>query len=52
MNYKTKFDPDFSHRHESNKEAAKERNWSFDERRRVYIDSDGYIVADRFGQPL
>jgi len=50
--FKNSFDPGFSHKHESNRQAAKERGWRFDERRRVYVDEEGCIVADKFGQPI
>jgi hypothetical protein len=46
------FDADLSHRHETNQQAAKERGWTYDVRRRVYIDGEGCIVADRFGQRI
>jgi len=50
--HKTQFDPDFSPNHETNKDAAKERNLTYDRFSKVYRDSDGCPVLDRFGQSL
>ena len=50
--YTTQFDPDVSPVNPYNKRAAKERGWRYDPRRRAYVDSDGCIVADKFGQPV
>jgi hypothetical protein len=49
---KTKFDPDFSPNHETNRKAAKEQGLRYSPRLRVYVDSDGCPRRDRFGQPL
>lgn len=48
----TDFDPDFSPKHETNKKAAEERRLKYDEKRRVYVDEDGCLIRDKFGQPL
>ena len=43
--YVAKFDPGESHLNPYNKRAAAERRWKFDERRQVYVDVGGCIVA-------
>ena len=48
---KKKFDPDFSPRHQSNREAAKDHGLRFDARKGAYVDDGGCLVRDRFGQP-
>jgi hypothetical protein len=45
-------DPDFSPKYPGNIEAARKRDWRFDATRGVYVDADGCMVADRFGQPF
>ncbi len=46
------FDPDLSPSHPHNKKAAEQREWRFDQAKDHYVDSDGCLTADRFGQPL
>jgi len=46
------FDPDLSPEHETNKEAAKANGLRYDSRRKMYVDEDGCLRRDRFGQPL
>jgi hypothetical protein len=46
----TKFDADFSPSAEINQCAAKERNLRYDPRKRAYVDSDGCLIRDKFGQ--
>ena len=47
-----KFDADLSPSAEVNKKAARTRGWTWSEKRGHYIDSDGCLMADRYGQPL
>jgi len=47
-----KFDPDLSPGSEHNRDVAKENHLIYDAVKRVYRDSDGCPVRDRFGQPL
>ncbi len=49
---KPEFDPDLSSEHETNREAARVRGLRYDKRRRMYVDEDGCLVRDKFGQPL
>jgi hypothetical protein len=35
-----------------NKDAAAARNLSYDRRKRCYVDADGALMRDRYGQPL
>lgn len=46
------FDPDFSPSNPCNREAAKARGLSYNPRRKVYIDEDGFSILDKYGQPL
>ena len=47
-----KFDPDLSPGSEHNRDVAKENHLIYDAVKRVYRDSDGCPVRDRFGQSL
>jgi len=47
-----KFDPDLTPEHQQNKEAARARRLTYDRRKRAYVDEDGCLRRDRFGQPL
>ena len=49
---KKKFDPDLSPKSDHNKDAARQRGLTYDEKRGVYRDKDGALDLDRFGQPL
>ena len=49
---KKDFDPDLSPDHETNKQAARDRGLRYDARKRAYVDQDGCLVRDRFGQRL
>ncbi len=49
---KPKFDPDLSRDHETNREAARMRGLRWSKKKRAYVDSDGCLVRDKFGQPL
>ena len=49
---KPDFDPDLSPEHFTNRKAARARNLAFDRRKRAYVDADGCMIRDRFGQPL
>ena len=51
-NKKKDFDPDFSPGHEINQEAAEDRGLTYDPERRQYVDDEGYVTHDEFGQPL
>ncbi len=46
------FDPDFSPNHMNNTQVAKAHGLRYDPSRRMYIDSEGYLVRDEFGQSL
>lgn len=49
---KPRIDPDVPHYEEHNQDAARQLGWRYDKRNRRYRDSDGELIADRFGQPL
>lgn len=46
------FDPSLPPWNPANREAAAERGWYFDLKLGVYVDEDGCLMADRYGQPL
>lgn len=46
------FDADLSPSHEVNRRAAAARGWRFNYESGCYEDSEGCLMADRFGQPL
>lgn len=46
------FDPDLSPTSEVNERAALARNLFWDRRKRAYVDEDGALVFDQFGQEL
>lgn len=48
----TSFDPDLSPSAEVNRKAAEERRLRYSSRRQTYVDEDGCLRRDRFGQPL
>ena len=50
--YRTEFDPDFSPFNPINQEAAKERKLKYDKIKGFYVDEDGCLIRDKFGQPL
>ena len=47
-----RIDPDVSPYEEHNRETAEELGWRYSSKRKCYVDSDGEIIADKFGQPL
>jgi len=47
---KVEFDPDYSPNNPVNSEAAKHLGLRYDSRLRVYIDKDGCLIRDKFGQ--
>lgn len=47
----TEFDADLSPEHPTNQEAAVAHDLMFDEGRRSYVDNEGCLVRDEFGQP-
>jgi len=49
---KPKFDPDLSPSHPDNQKAAEVRGLSFDVKKQAYVDDDGCLIRDRFGQPF
>jgi len=51
-NYKPRFDPDLSPEHSYNKRVAEKFNLKYDPNSKMYVDSNGYLIRDRFGQPL
>jgi hypothetical protein len=44
------FDPDLSPVHPVNTEADRQRGWTYHTYKRAYVDSDGCLMADEFGQ--
>ena len=48
---KPKFDPDFSPQASINREAAKAHGLGYDAVKSAYVDDEGALVRDRFGQP-
>jgi hypothetical protein len=49
---KPKFDPDLSPAHPTNREAAQAHKVTYDPKRRMYVDDEGYLRFDEYGQPL
>ena len=47
---KPKFDPDFAPTNPVNKIAAAANKVRFDPRNRAYVDEEGSLIFDRFGQ--
>lgn len=45
------FDPDLSPHNPTNKEAAADHGLRFDPKRHAYVDKEGALRRDRFGQP-
>jgi hypothetical protein len=45
------FDSDLSPEHPANQEAAQQRGLVYSPNRASYIDEDGCLIRDRFGQP-
>lgn len=55
MNDKLKlkeFDSELSPKDPQNQEAAHDRGLQWDPHKRHYVDSEGSLVRDQFGQPL
>ena len=46
------FDPDFLPDSEHNKEVADKLKLKYDHKSKFYVDEDGCLVRDEFGQPL
>lgn len=46
------FDPDLSPYHPINQQAAEKEGLRYNPRRRAWVDDDGCLIRDRFGQPL
>jgi len=46
------FDPDLPLNHPVNGEAARQRDLTYDFDREHYVDEDGCLIRDGFGQPL
>lgn len=46
------FDADFSPSAPVNRQAADERGLTFDVASQCYVDDDGCLILDAFGQPL
>ncbi|MES2994618.1 MAG: hypothetical protein V4681_01090 [Patescibacteria group bacterium] len=49
---KQEFDSDFGPSNPVNKQAARDHGLRFDSRKKAYVDEDGCLVRDRFGQRL
>ena len=47
----SEFDPDFSPSNPVNTRAAERRGLRYNPKKRAYVDSDGCLIRDRFGQP-
>lgn len=47
-----RFDPDVSPKNEVNRAAAAARGLRYDETTQSYVDEDGFLILDAFGQPL
>lgn len=45
------FDPDMRPQHPTNRQAAKDRGLHWSSTRQAYVDVEGALVRDRFGQP-
>ncbi len=48
----TEFDADFPPENPVNIQASEERNLKYNKERRVYVDEDGCLIRDKFGQLL
>jgi len=48
----TDFDPDFGPEHPINIGAAKQRGWAYNSKNGCYVDEDGCLMADEYGQPF
>ena len=46
------FDSDYFPSNPINIEAAKQRGLRFDSIKRVYVDEDGCLLCDEYGQPF
>ncbi len=46
------FDPDLSPDSPHNREIAERLDLTYDSKRRLYLDSNGYPARDQFGQEL
>lgn len=46
------FDPDFGPKHPVNVEAARTKGLKYDSKKRAYVDEDGCLIRDEFGQPF
>ncbi len=46
------FDPDFSPDNLHNQEIARRLGLRYDSEKRSYVDEDGCLVRDRYGQPF
>lgn len=51
-NEKVDFDPDLSPYHPINQETASQEGLRYNPRRRAWVDEDGCLIRDEFGQPL
>jgi len=47
-----KFDADYGPENPINRRAAAERGLKYDSNSNCYVDEDGLLILDRFGQPL
>ena len=48
----TNFDPDFGPNNPVNIEAGRQKGWTYDLQKRSYVDDEGCLMADEFGQPF
>ncbi len=47
---KIDFDPDFTPNHPTNQEAARHYHLTYSPHRRAYVDEEGCLIRDEFGQ--
>ena len=50
--YVNEFDADLPSEHLTNRMAAEERKLRYDKNKKCYVDEDGFLIRDRFGQIL
>jgi hypothetical protein len=47
-----RFNPDWSPNHPHNKEVARRLGLTYDPSLQMYVDDEGCLIRDRYGQPL
>jgi len=51
LDKKIDFDPDFPPENPVNRVAARQRGLTYNPQSKAYIDEDGCLIRDKFGQP-